>query len=165
MLSKFMFAGIFAISAFAAVHDVPAKREPAYDPPTCQDGGQLHCCQATFSGSLAPVTLAADLLCYDLTPAVVNCIITDPLTPTNQPEGCVGEYACCQVNTLTPVLGLFCSKPPGDCTGSEGGDPPHCLDLVGGRFRQCSKDEVDQQRADLGLGPLLKPVTGVGCCK
>lgn len=44
--------------------------------PVCTDGGQLHCCQATFSGGLAPVVLASDLACYDLTPAVVNCIIS-----------------------------------------------------------------------------------------
>lgn len=75
MLFNQFLAGLFAASVLAAAH-VPSKREPAYPPPTCTDGGQLHCCQATFSGSLAPVTLAADLLCYDLTPAVVNCIIS-----------------------------------------------------------------------------------------
>ncbi|EME45445.1 hypothetical protein DOTSEDRAFT_127562 [Dothistroma septosporum NZE10] len=159
MLYSSLLAGLCATSALAAAH-LPSKRDPAHPPPTCTDGSELHCCQLTASGSLAPVVLAADLLCYDLTPSVVNCLITDPLTPTHQPEGCDGEYARCQVNTLAPVAGLFCSKPPGDCTGSEGGDPPHCIDVVDGRFGQCSKDQVNQQRSDLGLGPLVEPVTG-----
>lgn len=51
--------------------------------PQCRDGGQVHCCQATFTGSAAPVTLAADLLCYDLTPAVLNCVIST--SPTSYP--------------------------------------------------------------------------------
>lgn len=49
--------------------------------PQCRDGGKVHCCQATFTGSAAPVTLAADLLCYDLTPAVLNCIISESVEP------------------------------------------------------------------------------------
>lgn len=51
--------------------------------PTCTDGGTLYCCQATFSGGLAPIIGLSKLLCYDLTPNVVNCIISMGLTFTS----------------------------------------------------------------------------------
>jgi hypothetical protein len=75
--------------------------------------------------------------------------------PIDPDRGCVGEYACCQVNDLAPVLGMFCSKPPGDCTGDESGQPPYCLDVVNGRFGNCSDKDVDEARNRLGLGNLL----------
>jgi len=121
--------------------------------PTCTDGGKLHCCEATFTGDNDIIEAAADLVCYNLTPAVVNCILTDDtITPD---YSCVGEWACCQVNDLTPVIGLFCSKPPGDCQGPEGGQPPYCLDVIDGRFGNCTDDEVNKARSDFGLGPLV----------
>ncbi|SMQ55109.1 unnamed protein product [Zymoseptoria tritici ST99CH_3D7] len=146
----------FAIAASAAMTlAAPAVQDPAA--PTCRDGGQLHCCQATFTGSAAPVTLAADLVCYDLTPAVLNCIITK--APIDPEFGCVGEYACCQVNDLDPVLGLYCSKPPGDCIGREGGDPASCTEVLEGRFGNCTDNDVRNNQGLLGIA--TKPLKGL----
>ncbi|CZT23155.1 uncharacterized protein RCC_08865 [Ramularia collo-cygni] len=146
---------LFASKALAApglVQDLtqalPLSHVPDYQAPQCRDGGQLHCCQATFSGSAAPVTLLADLACYDLTPAVVNCVITE--APIDPEHGCVGEYSCCQVNDLNPLLGLFCSKPPGDCVGDEANG--RCTDVIGGRFGHCSDNDVRNNRLLEGLG-------------
>ncbi|KXT10957.1 hypothetical protein AC579_7171 [Pseudocercospora musae] len=117
----------------------------------CSDGGQLHCCAATFNGGLAPVKELSNLACYDLTPATVNCIIAEDNGP------CTGTYSCCQVNDLVPVAGLFCSPPPGGCLGeeSDGG----CTDLLnnqnGSRFGQCTADDITDMRNGLGLGPLV----------
>jgi hypothetical protein len=161
-----MIKTLLALSALAAVTFAQSYYQNP-SAPTCTDGGQLHCCQATFSGGLAPVKMLADLACYDLTPAVVNCIICESVlfltrdrlltifpadAPSDPNTGCVGEYACCQVNDLNPVLGLFCSKPPGGCTGDEGGNPPHCTDVINGRFGQCTNDDVQRNRGLLGLG-------------
>ncbi|CZT25168.1 uncharacterized protein RCC_10897 [Ramularia collo-cygni] len=104
-----------------------------WEAPTCTDGGQLHCCSATFAGDLAPVTLLSDLACYDLTPADTNCIITN--APIDPLVGCKGVWSCCQVNTLAPLLGIFCSDPPGECVGDEA--PPRCLDVLNDRFGHC----------------------------
>ncbi|CAK1358666.1 unnamed protein product [Cercospora beticola] len=118
------------------------------EPLQCTDGGQLHCCEATFTGAALPVALAADLLCYDLTPAVVNCIITE--APSDPDTGCYGTPLCCQVNALSPALGLFCSKPPGNCVGKE--SDGRCLETLTDRFGNCTESDINRQRGDLGLG-------------
>ncbi|SMY29251.1 unnamed protein product [Zymoseptoria tritici ST99CH_1A5] len=135
-------------ASVATTFAAPGQWDPAA--PKCTDGGQLHCCQATFTGAAAPVTLAADLACYDLTPAVLNCVITN--APIDPDFGCVGEYACCQVNELNPLLGLFCSKPPGDCRGREGGSPAYCTDVIDGRFGNCTDNDVKNNQGLLGIG-------------
>lgn len=175
-----MFSPLASIAALLVAQTIaapgllgPSDDTKSLDPaaPTCRDGGKLHCCQATFSGSAAPVTLAADLLCYDITPAVVNCIISTspspspstsranvPLTadaPIDAGSGCVGEYSCCQVNDLNPILGMFCSKPPGDCIGAEGGDAggkPYCEEILKGRFGHCTDNDIRNNRLLMGLG-------------
>ncbi|KAF2208976.1 hypothetical protein CERZMDRAFT_100964 [Cercospora zeae-maydis SCOH1-5] len=120
------------------------------EPMQCTDGGQLHCCQATFTGAALPVALASDLLCYDLTPAVVNCVIT--AAPSDPDTGCYGTPLCCQVNALTPAIGLFCSKPPGNCVRREANG--RCIDVLTDRFGNCTESDINRQRGDLGLGVL-----------
>lgn len=137
------------LQSLASAEPIPRDLAIRDDPPVCTDGGTLYCCQATFSGAPAPIVAASNLTCYDITPEVVNCIISKyltvlshgsdprtffyktkfaplldlPLTPVTADasslpgSGCVGTYSCCQVTNLAPVLGLFCSKPPGDCVG------------------------------------------------
>ncbi|KAF2164266.1 hypothetical protein M409DRAFT_25609 [Zasmidium cellare ATCC 36951] len=145
-IAAFSVLGLLSLNALA----LPQTSGPPA-PPVCTDGGQLHCCQATFSGGLLPIVLAADLACYDLTPAVVNCIITD--APIDPETGCMGTYSCCQVNDFAPVLGLFCSKPPGDCVDSEGDG--RCTDLITGRFN-CTDGDRERVREDLeSLGGTL----------
>lgn len=67
---------------------------------------------------------------------------------------CSGNYACCQVNDLVPLLGLFCSDPPGGCVGSAEGNG-ECTDILsngdGFRFGQCGKNDVRNIRGLLGL--------------
>jgi len=53
------------------------------------------------------------------------------------------------VDDLAPVLGLFCSKPQGDCTGSDANG--QCTDLISGRFGNCSSGDVLGIRNALGL--------------
>ncbi|USW57206.1 hypothetical protein Slin15195_G105250 [Septoria linicola] len=150
-------AYILALSGLSLALPQSQNQEPLQ----CTDGGQLHCCEATFTGAALPVALAADLLCYDLTPAVVNCIISD--APSDPDTGCYGTPLCCQVSDLDPVIGLFCSKPPGNCRGKEGDG--RCLETLTDRFGNCSESDINRARGDLGLGPvgdLLEGVAGSG---
>lgn len=77
---------------------------------------------------------------------------SDPFT--NGGGTCSGNYACCQVNDLVPLLGLFCSDPPGGCVGSAEGNG-ECTDILsngdGFRFGQCGKNDVRNIRGLLGL--------------
>ncbi|KAF2239066.1 hypothetical protein EV356DRAFT_502001 [Viridothelium virens] len=102
----------------------------APEPPTCTDGGTLYCCQSTLAGDLPLIETLANVSCYNLTPEDVNCIGTD--APIDPDTGCVGTYTCCQVTRLAPVVGLFCSKPPGDCEGG----PENCTNILD-KFGDC----------------------------
>jgi hypothetical protein len=61
------------------------------------------------------------------------------------------------VNDLVPLLGLFCSAPPGGCVGPEEGNG-QCTNIFangnGGRFGQCSPNDVSDMRQSAGLEPL-----------
>lgn len=143
---------VFATLSTLLLANATPELAAGWQAPTCMDGGQLHCCSATFAGDLAPVRLLSDLACYDLTPADTNCIISEwrravlqtsgvssNISPANAPVdplvGCRGVWSCCQVNNLAPLLGLFCSEPPGECVGDEA--PPRCLDVLNDRFGHC----------------------------
>ncbi|KAM3424048.1 hypothetical protein BST61_g11401 [Cercospora zeina] len=145
-----MSSSILLALAYASLALALPQSNSVQSQPQCRDGGQLHCCQATFTGAALPVVLAADLLCYDLTPAVVNCVITN--APSDPDTGCNGEPLCCQVNALAPALGLFCSKPPGDCVEKEADG--RCVDVLTDRFGNCTESDINRQRGNLGLGPV-----------
>jgi hypothetical protein len=84
--------------------------------------------------------------------------------PIDPEFGCVGEYACCHSNDLNPLLGMFCSKAPGDCVGREGGDPPYCEKILEGRFGNCTDNDIKNNRLleGLGLGAGKKGALGLG---
>jgi hypothetical protein len=63
------------IASALAIPQFNPRQNYQQQQPYCADGGQLHCCQATFNGGMSPVKELSNLGCYDLTPATVNCII------------------------------------------------------------------------------------------
>lgn len=82
LLTTVLLTALYSVSA----EPIPSlELETRQSAPVCTDGGTLYCCQATFSGGLLPVVLASNLTCYDLTPEVVNCIISMSSLPRAGP--------------------------------------------------------------------------------
>lgn len=90
---------ILTITLFVA----PTRAEP-----TCNNGGQLFCCQAAIAGDTKLIQFAADLAQYELDPNDVTCVLSEPICTTpahswltiviarSASEDCPGVYACCQ---------------------------------------------------------------------
>lgn len=77
------------------------------------------------------------------------CLMYPANAPIDPLEGCKGVWSCCQVNTLAPLLGIFCSEPPGECVGDEA--PPRCLDVLTNRFGHCPANGGGSQGDGGGL--------------
>lgn len=75
---------------------------------TCNNGGQLYCCQAAVAGDTKFIQFAADLVEYKLDPNDVSCILSEPIwtrhahcwltivIARSASEDCPGVPACCQ---------------------------------------------------------------------